>query len=606
MAKKKLGIIMNSYDREPLLSIYKDIIEAAKASGYVTYSNMIYMSRQATANFNAGEVSIFESMDYSKYDALIVVLNSIDSLQTRETILEKINKLDIPKVSIDCEVPNAINIQTDNYVGSKMMVEHMIKVHGCRKINYISGPLENGEALQRYNAYIDGMRENGLDPTGRVFEGTFFFGDGEGAYNYFAENEKASDYEAVICANDFSAFSFISELEKRGVSVPEQVKVVGFDNTLEANSSMFSLTSVYKNGEKLGSQAVNLLDRIFAGEELKKEYTYPCKVVCRRSCGCVPDAYMQREMDASYYEDYSAERLLKIITKTTVEKAVACDSFEDFVEILQHLIEKIKPAFFEFSLFTEYGDVIPLEKYEVITDEYADGKNRERVVIIRYGNRENCSQFISSPLHYSESSLGYLDWGDSKFPLTQDLYWDLLTSMDLTLYAIHSKLELNDLYRKDYLTGLYNRYGLKYFWDNFVLASVNSKSDISIIFADINNLKIINDELGHEAGDVAIKATATALRLKMSKTVKAFRYGGDEFILLCYGKSEEEIKNYIEDFEREVDSFGFIEGSDIKLSSSFGYFIKKYGDETSLEDCLSRADEAMYINKLAFHKLQGK
>ena len=70
-------------------------------------------------------------------------------------------------------------------------------------------------------------------------------------------------------------------------------------------------------------------------------------------------------------------------------------------------------------------------------------------------------------------------------------------------------------------------------------------------------------------------------------------------------EKEEKVKKIIAEYENELDAYGCVGNSDIKLSASFGYYIKKYNHSLTLRTCIKRADEAMYENKLIYHSKEN-
>ena len=115
----------------------------------------------------------------------------------------------------------------------------------------------------------------------------------------------------------------------------------------------------------------------------------------------------------------------------------------------------------------------------------------------------------------------------------------------------------------DALTGLYNR---RYF-DDVKDSFDRHQYPLAVIMADCDNLKVANDSLGHEAGDVFIRSAAVALKSAMPAESLIFRIGGDEFVVLVPNTDEKEALHYIDRASQLVEQMSVGSGS---LSVSFG------------------------------------
>lgn len=149
----------------------------------------------------------------------------------------------------------------------------------------------------------------------------------------------------------------------------------------------------------------------------------------------------------------------------------------------------------------------------------------------------------------------------------------------------------------DRLTGLPNRELLHDRMTQALAQAARAGSSHAGLFIDLDGFKQINDQLGHEIGDLALKAVATALFTAMRETDTVSRLGGDEFFVLAYGI------NSIDDVMRQADKvLAFINSSNpgipkkLRLSASIGICLFPYEGAT-VSDILRRADQAMYLAK---------
>jgi diguanylate cyclase (GGDEF)-like protein len=163
----------------------------------------------------------------------------------------------------------------------------------------------------------------------------------------------------------------------------------------------------------------------------------------------------------------------------------------------------------------------------------------------------------------------------------------------LTSGEVHSDLEkardrLAGVAQQDHLTSAFNRHAFYQVLDRDLSGTA--------VFADIDNLKSINDQFGHAAGDTAIRACATALRSHIRADDLLFRWGGDEFLVLLLGFSETDARRRlanVNDLLRDIHIAGT--GGTMTVSISMGF--AAFNSAESLDEVIRVADTAMYGHK---------
>jgi anti-anti-sigma regulatory factor/putative methionine-R-sulfoxide reductase with GAF domain len=179
------------------------------------------------------------------------------------------------------------SVVVENAVGIHNAVTHFIETHGYRRIAFIRGPEDNEEAKLRYRAYADALAEHdiSLDPN-LVAPGSFNTVTGAAAIPLLLDEHKA-EFEAIVAANDMMAFGALTALYERGLRVPEDVALAGFDDTKEAAASTPSLTTVRQPIYQLGHACIEAMIKLLAGEQIPDRIVLSTALVVRRSCGCV-------------------------------------------------------------------------------------------------------------------------------------------------------------------------------------------------------------------------------------------------------------------------------------------------------------------------------
>jgi two-component system cell cycle response regulator len=161
---------------------------------------------------------------------------------------------------------------------------------------------------------------------------------------------------------------------------------------------------------------------------------------------------------------------------------------------------------------------------------------------------------------------------------------------------------LHSLALTDTLTGLCNRRGFVTIADERLKLARRMGQSVAIVFVDLNGMKRINDELGHEFGDQALIATAHILKATFRASDVIARLGGDEFVVLAMAAQTSATarirKRLMQSLTRYNES-----GSRVQVSFSVGFahYNPLLAGETSIEQLMTQADEAMYVEKREHH-----
>lgn len=153
-----------------------------------------------------------------------------------------------------------------------------------------------------------------------------------------------------------------------------------------------------------------------------------------------------------------------------------------------------------------------------------------------------------------------------------------------------------DLVSTDQLTRLKSRNAFELELNNM---RYQNQANCAVIVVDLDNLKKVNDNFGHAAGDVYIKQAATTVRNCLKKGFIAYRTGGDEFAIVALNATEELVRQYVEDISYVFDKIK--PDLDINLSMSIGWAIFDAEHDKNISDTYTRADAEMYANKRKYN-----
>ncbi len=161
------------------------------------------------------------------------------------------------------------------------------------------------------------------------------------------------------------------------------------------------------------------------------------------------------------------------------------------------------------------------------------------------------------------------------------------------------KLEeaLKTLSLKDDLTGLYNRRGFFALAEQGLKAAQRNGTEVLLIYGDLDNLKGINDTLGHQEGDQVLIDISNILKETFRESDVVARMGGDEFVMLAMNCNEVSAEKLIIRFEKALNEHESQRKRPYPLSMSLGTACFDPQKSCSIEDLLTQADKIMYENK---------
>jgi diguanylate cyclase (GGDEF)-like protein len=159
--------------------------------------------------------------------------------------------------------------------------------------------------------------------------------------------------------------------------------------------------------------------------------------------------------------------------------------------------------------------------------------------------------------------------------------------------------ELKSLSLTDELTGLYNRRGFLTLARQQIKIANRLKKRLLLVYADMDNLKWVNDTLGHKEGDRALKDLAEILNHTFRASDLIARMGGDEFAVLGLEESEADFEKIKARLRQKAGSAGKGSAKTYPLSFSVGFVRYEPGKPQDIEELLSRADKLMYEEKIS-------
>ncbi len=301
---------------------------------------------------------IYDFIESEKFDGIIVFSGSLFHYVSTEKAIEFYRKIkNIPIVNISLDIGDYPVILTDNKSGIKETVKHFVCFHNRKNIVFITGPLQHPEAIERLNAFKEGLIENGLEINeDYIIEGDFHAEKAINSMKNFLS--KNLPFDAIIASNDMSALAVMNYLQKKGFNIPEDIIMSGYDDSIESLSSIPSLSSVHQPIEKMAQKAIEIMSAIFEKKHYENKTVLNTYFIPRESCGCISEktnyfifkTLFKGDSYSSGIEFYNSEcdniisLMLKAIRNEGFEKDFAFDSTISLIENIFFLIDSFSAS----------------------------------------------------------------------------------------------------------------------------------------------------------------------------------------------------------------------------------------------------------------------
>ncbi len=628
-----IAVLTAGIDEEYQQNIIKGINEYAGEENINIFYFTAYGGVLANSNYDKGEYNIFNLVNYSRFDGIIFMDNTIGALDVRKKVSEQIKNANIPAVVFDSESnPEFYNIKVDNFKAMEDIVKHVIKEHGAKKINYVSGPMANPESRQRYEAYKSVLAENGIEfEKERVYFGEFRSIDGIHAANAILDSELEFP-DAIICANDAMALTVIITLEKHGIKIPDDVIVTGFDNISAARYFCPEVTSVDRPLKLLGRKACEIIKSVYNGEDIQKNYTVFTNPVFSESCGCGSQEFFQDEMRTFKKETYNkienCNYHISILNRMTSALADS-ESLENHSKIINTFLSEIKCDDFYICLGDNWEGCFrqqineASDAFDSVEEYQIEGYSKYMTVpFCRVkGNFNTMESFLSEdmypfeisgggnilyffPLHFRERCFGYSIVLNTDIPITSMLFHTWIMNISTAIENVRKLNQLNDaikqldkLYVIDPLCEIYNRNGFVRSASKIFKECIVNHRKVMIMFIDMDGLKIINDEYSHKEGDFALKTLASILKSCCTNGEICARFGGDEFLIFSENFDHDMTTLLAEKINMKMEEVNNSINKPYRIDASIGCYVTEARAEFPLFSMITKADQKMYEEK---------
>ena len=572
-----------------------------------------------------GEAAVFSLINYDITDAVIILENSIKDRDVLDVIFRKCAERDIPVISLGENEKNCpFNLEFDYKAGFALVLRHVIECHGVTDLHMIAGVKGNPFSEERIEVFKEILEEKGIPfSDDLVSYGDFWSVPTENAVKKLIKENRLP--KAFICANDSMAITVCGVLSDHNIRVPEDILVTGFDGIEAIKFSVPKITSCLCSYEDSARESAKLLDRIFSGDRAPQTIMITPRPIISESCGCQcaepinTSLYLNDVNDRFFRYQEESRELNTISSKVqmckTVEKAAKqfdCNHlFYNMCcvlkpECIDETADPLDPSAKDDAddrlvMFFNTDFSAPFVPRYFLASEIFPGIEavfRKKIPMIFFALHllENPLGYIC--FHFNDYSIGNY----CKMPQIVNTLNTCIGSYRNIRYQHFLNIRIEEMYKSDALTGLYNRSGFIKEYDKLLENKDKVRNGLTIILVDLDGLKAINDNYGHGEGDVAIRTVAMALVACCPSEAICARFGGDEMIAVMAGELTADVKG---DMEKYLESYTASSGKPYTVSASVGIYKAGYDEIGDFKEMLKKSDKLMYMDK-AKKKLRRK
>ena len=269
-----LGVLLPEVAAEFFFPLVRGIAEEVRNAGYDLLIHVASSGQESSLSTPLGEHNT---------DGLLIFTGRLNDEE-----ITRLYNSGCPLVLLYRSPPDNLPIpyvMFENKKGARDLIDHVITVHGRRRIAFLRGPEGNEDSEWRERGYREALEKNGIP-----FDADLV---GMGGFDADIARETVEswlidglDFDAIFAGDDEAAMGVMAALRHAGKKVPDEVAVLGFDDINSAKLMAPPLTTVRAPIEAAAAGAAQALLAQINGEEPPYQLRYPTEVIIRQSCGC--------------------------------------------------------------------------------------------------------------------------------------------------------------------------------------------------------------------------------------------------------------------------------------------------------------------------------
>lgn len=564
MARKRIAVLTAQADEYTQSRFLSGFFEGAFERDYDICVFSTYLKYQDTSSRAIGDSNIYNLVSFDMFDGVVLFTDRIRTPGAAEGLAWRLrHEFDGPVIVAGDESDEFESINADHRSNVEELVNHLIDVHGYKDILLLNGWEDDANSEAKAQGFLDSMERHGLEADrGRIYYGNYWYDSGKSLAEFLLQREEAGEGglpEAVVCAGDLMAVGLATEFGKRGINVPDDIAVVGYDASGLNSEHSVPLTTIelpaYEDGRYCAERLIAAIEH---GECTCTQAGGALYI--GGSCGCGRSAGKQEKQRIAWdmnlrngiygsYHDHMLEDLL---------------SQRDYRDFYNTLFQYIQPdrELKNFHLcMSEYWNVPEVMMganalrvgytkniYRIIRFS-GDGQNGAidfddcfdvaQLIPELWEDRAEPDAYIFTPIYFDDRCFGYaavsygcacrsyggsyISWMKKAMQGMEAFY------RQASLQKLLDKVNASQI--RDDLTGLYNYNGFIGRCRDMCEDALMNGRQIMLMALDMKGLGMINARFGRGVGDEAILSLSQMLTASLRKADLCMRMCNDEFVV---------------------------------------------------------------------------
>lgn len=550
IGEKKLFVLCTSqiHNDEVRKSVRYFTREAEKRN----YAVLICNSALENAGFgtaDAGCHSVFDLIPFDIADVIVLMSENIANCDICELICAAAAEHHIPVMAYDSRYADYTSVFSYANQGFSDLLNHIFTIHGCRKVDLITGIRGHYGSECMVIAYQEVLRANGIpfDDT-RVAYGEYW------SKPAMIATEKLLAYdipEAIVCTNDDMAMACCAVLRRHGLNVPEDVIVTGCDGVIREQYHTPRLTTCAKDFDTMTTTFFDVAEMVLDGCEVDAAHEIPPILRLSESCGChVTEQLDQNQAIEFYHDRLQASIILESCAHHYLGMLMDRPNCTvvDYLNVLashmpQHSCICLRDCLSAETPTVAYSHFA--DGSELMSTITLKGKEKRYSIIPRNEIVPNLADIFSrrttillTSIYWQDEVYGYfayygnnMDEECFKLPKLIHAGGNVIAShlSSSRLQAVNEALLSARV--RDTLTGMLNMNGAIKALQERIDTRQTDDQHLALLLFELSNLRQINAVFSHSEGDQALLSLAEAILDCIDGNIISARISGDEFLV---------------------------------------------------------------------------